>query len=148
MVEVESLFIPQSPALCADHHPGRRVTLLSPGPSAGPRNRMAACRFLRPAPLEGAGVRMGAGSPLPAPGPVCLTSQACISGVVSACSVGFLCLSLWGAQLHRGAVRSGGRVSPAQAGGLAAPSARNECRSRPAALSLFGWTLPAGSDPG
>ena len=82
MVELESLFVPQSPELCAHHHPARWVAILSPGAAAGSGNHRAACRLLHPAPLEGVGMKMGAGYPPPTPAPVCLTSQACISGVV------------------------------------------------------------------
>lgn len=56
---------------------------LSPGSAADPGNHTA--------PLEGVGVKMGAGSPLPTPAPVRLTSQACISGVV--CLLGGIPLS-------------------------------------------------------
>lgn len=75
---------------------------LPPLGAAGPSDHVATGKlpWTLP-PWWGPGMKTEAGSPVltPAPvltcHPVCLTSLACVSGVSSACSVGFLPPSLW-----------------------------------------------------
>lgn len=75
---------------------------LPPPGAAGPSDHVATGKlpWTLP-PWWGPGMKTGAGSPVLTPAPVltclpvCLTSLACVSGVSSACSVGFLPPSLW-----------------------------------------------------
>lgn len=131
MAESESSWsIPQSLELNADYvHPVGRVALLSPGAASGSSDPMAACRTQPP--WRGWGQRWDWVS-LATPGPVCLTSLACFSGVISAQ------WGLWWASCvwYLGGLSSTGVLPAAQAGcstaqngGLAVPPAKNECQS-------------------
>lgn len=116
MAESESSWsIPLSLELNADYvHPVGRVALLSPGAALGSSDPMAACRTQPP--WRGWGQRWDWVS-LATPGPVCLTSLACFSGVISAqwgplpkILAGFVCLVPWRAQQHWGAACGLGRM--------------------------------------